>query len=513
MWFFGKKKERPRPRLLLGRYDAAQTTTENMRHWSMADALSADGAMSTEVRRTLRNRSRYEIANNSYAKGMILTIAGDCIGTGPRLQLLTDRDVYNNRVEEEFAEWCEQIDLPQKLRAMRMAKATDGEAFAVLVRNPNLPYPVKLDLRLIEADRITSPEPVRDADRLVDGIEFDIYGNPQQYYLLKHHPGDGSYQPNEFEKVPVEAMIHWYRMDRPGQHRGIPETTPALPLFAQLRRYTLAVLAAAETAADFAAVLYTDAPANGEAQPLEPMDVVPLEKRMATVLADGWKLGQIRAEHPNTTYAEFKREILGEIGRCLLVPVNVLTGDSSQHNYASGRLDHQTYFRSIRIEQSQCARVVMDPIFDSWIALRDTAKHHPFTTLSARSSQRPTEAAVLSRSGSSSRGAAAVRCWYWDGMEHVDPMKEANAQSKRLDSLTSNLAIEYAKQGKDWEMELRQAAKERDLMKELKLVIPGSNNNNSTDTIYEEDSDETVVRQPKRRSEKHRTEADGGGGD
>ena len=38
--------------------------------------------------------------------------------------------------------------------------------------------------------------------------------------------------------------------DRPGQARGIPDITPALPLFAQLRRFTLAVLAAAETAAD-----------------------------------------------------------------------------------------------------------------------------------------------------------------------------------------------------------------------------------------------------------------------
>jgi len=46
---------------------------------------------------------------------------------------------------------------------------------------------------------------------------------------------------------------------RPGDHA-------ALPLFAQLRRYTLAVLAAAEAAADFAGILYTDAPANGEAR-------------------------------------------------------------------------------------------------------------------------------------------------------------------------------------------------------------------------------------------------------
>lgn len=78
----------------------------------------------------------------------------------------------------------------------------------------------------------------------------------------------------------IAGLIHYYRVERPGQSRGIPEITPAIPLFAQLRRYTLAVIAAAETAADFAAVLYTDAPANGEADAVEPMDLVELERRM-----------------------------------------------------------------------------------------------------------------------------------------------------------------------------------------------------------------------------------------
>ena len=57
--------------------------------------------------------------------------------------------------------------------------------------------------------------------------------------------------------------------------------------------------------------------------------------------------------------------------------------------------------------------------------------------------------------------------WFWDGQEHVDPAKEATAQQKRLESNTTTLASEYAKQGKDWETELRQRAREKSLMKEL----------------------------------------------
>jgi len=60
--------------------------------------------------------------------------------------------------------------------------------------------------------------------------------------------------------------------------------------------------------------------------------------------------------------------------------------------------------------------------------------------------------------------------WFWDGHEHMDTAKEAAAQAQRLLSHTTMLATEYARQGKDWETELRQRAKEVRLMGELGLT-------------------------------------------
>jgi capsid protein len=245
------------------KYDAAQTTPENSRHWSMADSLSADASMTPEIRRTLRNRARYEVANNAYARGLVLTLADTCIGTGPRLQLLSDDETFNSVVETEFAAWSESVHLAEKLQTLRIAKITDGEGFAAILKNPKLKHPVEIDIRLIEADRITSPYPTLYQNE-VDGIEYDPFGNPLLYHVSSQHPGDLSIRYGKFETIPAEYMIHWFRADRPGQSRGLPEIMPAIPLFAQLRRYTLAVLAAAETAADFAAVLYIDAPVNSE---------------------------------------------------------------------------------------------------------------------------------------------------------------------------------------------------------------------------------------------------------
>ena len=53
----------------------------------------------------------------------------------------------------------------------------------------------------------------------------------------------------------------------------------------------------------------------------------------------------------------------------------------------------------------------------------------------------------------------------------MDPAKEANAQATRLESHTTTLADEYAKRGQDWEVQLRQRAKEVALMSQLGLTI------------------------------------------
>lgn len=84
---------------VVAKYDAAQTTAENAAHWSQATAWDADTEASSDVRATLRSRSRYETANNPWIAGMVKTQAYDIIGTGPRLQVLSDKSKLNNAIE------------------------------------------------------------------------------------------------------------------------------------------------------------------------------------------------------------------------------------------------------------------------------------------------------------------------------------------------------------------------------------------------------------------------------
>ncbi len=450
---------RGRVLVVRGKYDAAQTSYENRRHWANADHLSANAAANAEVRRTLRSRARYEVANNSYAKGIVLTLANYVVGTGPRLQMLTADPETNRVIEKEFARWAKAVGLAHKLRTMRIAQCETGEVFALLSTNPRIDAPVQLDVRPIEADQVCTPWPLPRGDtKAIDGIVFDEFSNPVAYYVLRQHPGDNAaFRAGgiDFDVMPVESVIHLFRAERPGQSRGIPEVTSSLSLFAMLRRYTLAVLGAAEQAALPSGVIYTDAAADADASQVEPMDQVEMDRGTWMTMPFGWKIGQIKAEQPTTVYSDFKHEVINEIARCLNMPFNLAAGNSSGYNYASGRLDHQAFFKAIRIDQAYLADVVLDRILKAW--LNEAVLIEGYLPQSVRTLD-----------------FDAAHQWFWDGFEHVDPAKEASAQATRLQSNTTTLAAEYAKGGLDWENELRQRAREVALMRELGLTTAQS---------------------------------------
>ena len=435
---------------ITAKYDAAQTTRHNESHWANADALSANAANSPEVRAKIRNRARYEVANNSYAAGMVRTLADDTIGTGPTLQIDAGPREVNFRVELAFWRWMVAAQFIEKLRTMRMARSVDGESFGCFHTNPQVRSPVKLDVRVYEAEQVAAPM-LRLEPSLTDGIILDDFGNVAGYSVLKAHPGGATLMSaiGESEVIPARDMMHLFLATRAGQNRGVSEITPSLPLFAQLRHFTLAVIAAADAAADVAGVIRSNSTAIDPAN-VDPLDVFELEKRMFMTMPHGWDITQLKAEQPATTYEMFKREILNEAARCIGMPYNVAAGNSSRYNYASGRLDHKTYFKLIRVDRSRLELYALDPTFERWW---EEARLIPGLL--------PDELRGLPE--------APEHGWRWDGDEHVDPKKEADAQKVRLDSHTTTLAFEYGRQGLDWETQLRQRGRELDLIEALNL--------------------------------------------
>lgn len=422
------------------RYDAAQTHAGNEKHWKYTDARSAGAELSPGIRKIIRERSRYEVKNNSFASGIVDTLTTDTIGTGPRLQLLTGDTKLNRTVEAQFKAWCNEISLAMKLRTMRTAKTRDGEAFGLLGTNNRLRHEVKLDFRCVEAEQFSDPAYKMETSES-DGIEYDAWGNPISYSLLRSHPGSDYGYNLLADTIPAEMVVHYFTHRRPGQLRGVPDLTPALPLFAMLRRYTLAVVTAAEIAADMAGVIYTDAAADDEGYVVDPLDTIEIVRGMFTTMPSGWKMGQLKAEQPTQTYGEFRDKIVNEIARCLYMPKAIALGDSSDSNYASGRLDHQVYYRSIHVDRSEINHVALDHLWRAWLD----------------------EAALITgylpREMRQIDADLVPHTWHWDGFEHVDPDKESKGEERNLRTGALTIPDLHARKGQDWEeQQTKQAA-------------------------------------------------------
>ena len=435
-------------------YDAAQPGGPLQKHWSAADWFSPNAGANPNVRRQMRSRARYEVANNPYAAGIVSTLANYIVGTGPTLRMVPKDGLPPKAIKtlqaltDRFNEWAWQVELARTLHVMQRAKSTDGEGLAMLVGRSSVPDgQVTLGLRTFEAEMLTNPQDfmfyVMDKP---EGIDLGPDGQPAAYWVLKHHPGGGMFQvyPTDAQRVPAPLVCHWFDELRPGLMRGIPEIGPALTMFAQLRRYTAAVVTAAETAADLAGVLQTDTP-PGEEDEIDPGNLFELEKGQLITLPQGWKMNQMKAEHPGTMHETFIRCMIREIGRCIDMPYAVAAMDASGHNYSSMRGDWQAFFAALRWRRANCERQVLDKILAAWLQ----------------------EAVLVYNVALPQEKFDFV--WDWPSSEPIDAVKDAEADIMRLAANLTTYAKVYAKQGEDYLSALQQRAREEAMLKELGL--------------------------------------------
>lgn len=459
---------RPVRRIIQARYNSASMSESSQKNFAGADYYSADAAMQRHIRLLIAVRARNEFANNSFAYGIINTLADDTVGTGPRLQLENDESLANisdakavslQHIERRFHQWADEVGLNGLLRCARIAKAVDGETFIRLLRNPGTDREIQLEPRIFEAECVASETLAETPLRYqpsgepfeVDGILYDQYGNPTKYRFWRVHPGSPTGAlPYSFYMEDSAHVIHYGNFFRAGQHRGLSEMTAALHIFNDLRRYSTAVILGAEVAARLSFIISNDLPPELYESTVEvdengrlaqtALDLTgPKALRSgdfnSLVLPAGYHASQMKSEQPTQSYVAFKDSKIAEAARVFSMPFNVAAGNSSGYNYASGRLDHQVYNKKLLIERGVIGTVVLEPIYKAW-SEQDRLLH-------------PAD-----------YQGELFHSWMWDGFEHVDPVKEANAQAARLANGVTSLSEECAREGRDYYSVLRRRKRE-----------------------------------------------------
>ena len=439
-----KKKQTARQVVVVkaGALDSAAASHETAAYWSFASNASADEIANAEARKVLRARCRYEYLNDSYAMNAARNLAIAVTGTGPILQLHVDRSIAEP-IEKRFHQWAKKARLYEKLDLAVRSLVFDGEIFFRFVRDNRIPE--GFNIELVDAGRVTSETfGVALDENELDGVRYDRYGNPKSYTIARQ-PVNPLYTgiPVEFERVPADEVLHLFIPDLPGQHRGLPLLQSSLQTLAALRRYCTAVIETAETAATISLLIQTQHLPDGDSpDDAKPMVEVSVPRRGGMFLPKGWVANQMKPEQPTAQHGDFISATLTGIGAGVGQPRNIISNDSSDYNYASGRLDHQTFFRYVETIQQRLT-YILDAIFDYFTETGDDSTIDP---------------AFI---------ATIEKEWYFAELIHVDPLKEADASIKLVNARLLTRKEYFAKYGQDSEQQAAQMRKEDELFSPL----------------------------------------------
>ena len=320
---------------------------------------SAKVATETAIIR-LRNRSRDLTRNNPYASKALQVISNNVVGTGIVPRFVASRQNRASKAKEVWRQWAEttQCDIEgrntiyglQNLIMRTVAESGECLVRRVWKRGENglaLPF----QLQILEPDYIDVSKdylkPDEAGTQLIQGIKLNKEGKRIAYMLYDQHPGDNHlFSRNTSKEVPAEDIIHIYRVDRPGQIRGVPWSAPVIIKLRDFDDHEDAQLLRQKIAACFA-VFVTDSAAGELGTNGKPTSIADtVEPGIIETLPPG-KTIQF-ADPPGVTgYNEYASTILRGIAAGYGVTYESLTGDLNNVNFSSGRMGWIEFHRNV----------------------------------------------------------------------------------------------------------------------------------------------------------------------
>ncbi|HEX7776640.1 MAG TPA: phage portal protein, partial [Parvibaculum sp.] len=330
-------------------------------------------------------------------------------------------------------------------------------------------------LQLVDPDRLSNPNNMFDQDRLRAGVEVDQYGAATAYHFRRRHPNDifGARAGDSmiWDRVPRQTawgrpqVIHFFEKDRAGQSRGIGRLTPVIEALFMDHRLGRAELQAAVLNAILAVVLESPLDADMATQGLAPnSDSFGAyqamrkdfhdEKRLTfggvqiTSLFPNEKLKMEAPSRPNANFADFESAVLRKAAAGIGTSYEQLSRDWSKTNYSSARAALIEVWRGYIARREEFTQGFCTPFFGCWLEEDISLGTYDDLVDDALESFHTLKAAWL-------------RCrWIGPGRGWVDPTKEAEAMGLRLAFQVGTQEDESAEQGRDWQDDQDQLARE-----------------------------------------------------
>lgn len=332
----------------------------------------------------LREKSRALVQNVPYIAAGLGALVSHTIGTGivPRA---TGADA--TRINPVFAAWARVCDADGRLdfngivAGAYRAMEQDGEVLLRLrPRRAEDGLPVPLQLQLLEIDWLdTTRTQALGANRIINGIEYDMLGAVVAYWLWDSHPGDASTMSAlrmQSRRIDARYIVHLFAPERPGQGRGFPRLSSVISRVRDLQLYEDAELARKNLETRLSVLYSGDAtqmanpaadgqPVNGNASATGNLGELP--SGAITALPTGSNVTVV-APTPAPGYVEYVKQQLHIIAAGFGVTYEMMTGDVSEANFSSARVRLIDFRRGV--EQTQALVLVpklIEPLYRAFI--------------------------------------------------------------------------------------------------------------------------------------------------
>lgn len=363
---------------------------------------------------TLRQRSRDAYMGIPIASAALKTLRTNVVAGGlmPSPQIdaeflgLTNEQAEKMQAQilREFALWADtplcdadRVDNFYELQQLAfLAYAMNGDAVALLPMKEQPGCPYDLRVRLIEADRLCSPDGYdrltpcqvqgHDVYNIVQGVETDEDGMVTAYWFCNRHPLSSlANQAGALEWTRVEAygktgrpnVLHFLNRERAGQRRGVPTLAPVLESLKQLGRYTEAEITAAVISAMFTVFIQSASVQNGNpiGEMIAPEMLIDQQDQSSIELAPGAVVALNPGEqvqfadpkHPNSGYDAFSTAMIREISAALEIPPEVVLKQFSS-NFSASRGALNEFWRTCGMQRDRFADDFCQPIYEAWFA-------------------------------------------------------------------------------------------------------------------------------------------------
>lgn len=332
-------------------YDGADV---GRRGASIRRSLASPDVITARKGPTLRGGSLDLIRNNPHARRGCEAIVSNVFGEGiiPRFKRNGERaqdldELARATLDTTAIDYNGQLDLYGLQALFGATTVNSGEALVHRVWDRSGSFPVRF--QVLEPDYLDSSrdtERTNSGGRIVQGVEFDANGRRKKYWLFSEHPGGYGVRSTASVAVDARDIAHVYRIERPGQVRGIPWLAPIMLRIADFCDYEEAQLLRQKIAACFVGVK-TDpisaGPAAATASKTDPLENI--EPAM-WYTASGGSTITFSTPPPITDYKDYASVSLHAIAAGLGVSYEALTGDLKGVSFTSGRMGRQEFERN-----------------------------------------------------------------------------------------------------------------------------------------------------------------------